>query len=187
MKQLKKRKEFVMLLKDHGVKVGAEIGVFKGGFSACLMRNLDLNLLYMVDPWEDWRRQFRDDIYNECLEVIEPYIDRVKMMRMMSVDAAPLVPDESLDFVQIDANHSYESCKEDITLWCPKVKTGGIVSGHDYVGRYANCKELSDGKTHAGKCGVRRAVNEFVEEHGYEFDELENLTCYSPKTWWFVK
>ena len=33
----------------------------------------------------------------------------------------------------IDARHDYESVKEDLEHWLPKVKLGGIVAGHDYV------------------------------------------------------
>ena len=49
------------------------------------------------------------------------------------MDAVKDFKDESLDFVYIDANHGYESTKEDIREWSKKVKKGGIVSGHDYV------------------------------------------------------
>ena len=41
--------------------------------------------------------------------------------------------DERLDFVFIDANHSYEACLEDIRLWFPKVKPNGVIAGHDYT------------------------------------------------------
>jgi hypothetical protein len=39
-----------------------------------------------------------------------------------------------LDFVYIDANHEYEHVLEDVRAWAPKVRAGGIVSGHDYAG-----------------------------------------------------
>lgn len=37
----------------------------------------------------------------------------------------------SLDFVFIDADHTYEAVKEDILAWRPKMKPGGIMAGHD--------------------------------------------------------
>ena len=40
--------------------------------------------------------------------------------------------DNSLDFVFIDGNHTFEYVVEDIAQWSKKVKVGGIVSGHDY-------------------------------------------------------
>ena len=51
---------------------------------------------------------------------------------MYSEQAADQVMDESLDFVFIDAQHDYHSVINDIGLWAPKVKPGGLISGHDY-------------------------------------------------------
>lgn len=34
--------------------------------------------------------------------------------------------------VFIDARHDYESVANDIKLWSPKVKIGGVLCGHDY-------------------------------------------------------
>jgi hypothetical protein len=49
--------------------------------------------------------------------------------------------------VFIDLNHSYESVKEDIALWLPKVKKGGYLAGDDY---------------HENWPGVIQAVNEML-------------------------
>ena len=40
--------------------------------------------------------------------------------------------DESIDFIYIDANHSYESVKKDLELYLPKLKQNGWIGGHDY-------------------------------------------------------
>lgn len=42
------------------------------------------------------------------------------------------VPNLSLDFLFIDGSHDYDSVFRDIELWRPKVRAGGIISGHDY-------------------------------------------------------
>jgi predicted O-methyltransferase YrrM len=55
-----------------------------------------------------------------------------KSIRGLSSEAVSQFEDESLDVVFIDLTHTYESVKEDIGLWLPKVKSGGILSGHDY-------------------------------------------------------
>lgn len=39
--------------------------------------------------------------------------------------------DGYVDFVFIDANHSYESVCKDIAAWMPKMRKGGIMAGHD--------------------------------------------------------
>jgi predicted O-methyltransferase YrrM len=65
-----------------------------------------------------------------------------------SWDVATRYPDESIDFVFLDASHAYESISRDIDAWRPKVKRGGLLAGHDYV-HWTN-----------PEFGVVRAVNE---------------------------
>lgn len=38
----------------------------------------------------------------------------------------------AVDLVFIDADHTYEAVKEDIELWKPHVRPGGLLCGHDY-------------------------------------------------------
>jgi len=61
----------------------------------------------------------------------EHFPGRVKIIRTSTAEAAKIVPDGSLDFVFIDADHTYEGCIEDIRAWTPKVRKGGLICGHD--------------------------------------------------------
>lgn len=63
--------------------------------------------------------------------VAKHYPERVRIIRGDSADSAQFVEDGSLDFVFIDADHTYEGCLRDIHAWTPKVRSGGMVSGHD--------------------------------------------------------
>jgi hypothetical protein len=67
-----------------------------------------------------------------------------------SVTASRLFPDHSLQWVHLDARHDYDSVKEDITAWLPKVVPGGWISGDDYIvekwpGLVAAVRELLPG------------------------------------------
>jgi predicted O-methyltransferase YrrM len=53
------------------------------------------------------------------------------IMNMTTIEAAEKTPDATLDFVFIDADHSYPSCKIDMQKWLPKIKVGGYIIGHD--------------------------------------------------------
>lgn len=64
--------------------------------------------------------------------VEDDYPDRATYYQAPSVKAAKYVPDDSLDFVFIDAGHAYGAVKADIAAWSPKVKRGGEILGHDF-------------------------------------------------------
>ncbi|MCK9351250.1 MAG: class I SAM-dependent methyltransferase [Candidatus Paceibacterota bacterium] len=133
--------------------IGAEIGVERAMFSKHIAQTSDL--LYCVDAWDltpGYRdhvsKERLDDFFKETKERMKNF--NCKFVRKLSMDAVKDFKDGSLDFVYIDANHSYESAKEDIREWSKKVKKGGIVSGHDYIDKEGY--------------GVMQAVNELNEE-----------------------
>ena len=75
-------------------------------------------------------------------------------MLMTSEEAAPKIPDASLDFVYIDGDHSFDFVMLDLILWARKVRPGGMISGHDYY-RFRNG-------------GVVPAVDVFSRQHGIQ-------------------
>lgn len=137
----------------------AEIGVWKGHTSVELLKAFDNMVLYCVDPWENSPSnptmiKTVDELKDariECLKLLAPYADRVKALMLTSQQASKLVADGVLDFAYIDACHLYESVKQDINLWWPKVRSGGILCGHDYDG-------VGDRR---GRFGVKKAVDEW--------------------------
>ena len=64
----------------------------------------------------------------------EQYIQtgRCLIHNTKSISFAPLIYDQSVDVVYIDADHSYESVKEELDLYFPKIRYGGFICGHDY-------------------------------------------------------
>ena len=77
------------------------------------------------DKWDEW-------YYSACKRMIAD--KTVRLLRLTSVKAAKLFPDDYFDLVYIDADHTKESVKEDCATWLPKVREGGILCGHDYGG-----------------------------------------------------
>lgn len=69
----------------------------------------------------------------ENLHALGLYPDPVKLLIMPSIDAALLFPNFSIDFVMIDGGHDEASVRRDIGFWCPKVRRGGVIAGHDYL------------------------------------------------------
>lgn len=58
--------------------------------------------------------------------------DHVVPILTDSVRASGLFRDESIDFCFIDGDHSYASVIADLAAWWPKVRPGGLITGHDY-------------------------------------------------------
>ena len=59
----------------------------------------------------------------------------------------------AIDFVFIDADHSYEACKADILAWAPFVKRGGILAFHDFGSRADGVTRAIFEETKAGRFG----------------------------------
>jgi len=110
----------------------------------------------------------QEKIYQEAMKRLEPFKHVIDVKRMTTVEAGKTVPDNSLDYIYVDARHDYCGAFEDMLAWWPKLKPGGILAGHDY--HYA--KEVNDqdwsvcsnGSTHPG--AVRGAVEDFSKQHG---------------------
>lgn len=159
--------------------IGAEVGVWRGQMSAQLLTMHPGMFLFMVDRWDstngqprDPRKATQDELCQEAQDVTAFAERRREVVRMDSLAAADTIEDGSLDFVFIDADHSYESVRADIRAWLPKLKAGALLSGHDYSppGKYSR----------HGWPGVVRAVDEVVERNGWTLDLGENAT-------WFVR
>jgi FKBP-type peptidyl-prolyl cis-trans isomerase 2 len=138
----KRRDDLAIWLGQWGLHRGVEVGTYEGEYAEVLLKaNPELNLT-CVDPWKvyggykDYRRQKTlDRAFDAAQGRLVFFGDRVQINRTTSLEAAAQIEDGSLDFVYIDANHLLPYAIADIHAWHPKVKTGGIVSGHDYVKR----------------------------------------------------
>ncbi len=125
------REDLVILLGEFGFKTGVEIGVYKGIFSRFLLENIPNIKLTCVDLWGDAYRCTGDDLYKCAVENTKGY--DVELKRMPSLKASEEIEDLSLDFVNIDADHTFNGAMLDLILWSKKVRPGGIIFGHDYV------------------------------------------------------
>jgi predicted O-methyltransferase YrrM len=131
------RTDLAKYFNELGFKTGAEIGVSCGINSDRLCRCIPGVNLYCIDIWQtyDGNRRSPNNLrqeghYQEAVIRLKPY--KATIIRKYSMDAVKEFKDNSLDFVFIDANHDYKYVLEDIIEWSKKVRSGGIVSGHDY-------------------------------------------------------
>lgn len=119
----------------------AEIGSWKGMSTAVLAKTVkDFNgRVFAVDHWKGseevphHRRAKTIDtfsIFRYNMEMLGVW-DTIRPMVMDSKSASEVFTDGLLDMVFIDADHRYKNIKQDIELWLPKIKKGGIICGHD--------------------------------------------------------
>jgi hypothetical protein len=160
------------LIRRYGLRVGVEVGVAEGKMTRVLLENNGDLKLYGVDYWPpdhpvDHPEQMNgakvvgpEESANrkrKFLKVVKDYHGRCKLIELPSLQAAAGFDDGSLDFVFIDADHSFEGVREDIIAWLPKVRSGGWLTGHDY-----NRPEMP-GVTQA----VRLELGEVKEKPGF--------------------
>lgn len=128
-------REAVVFAKDYFGRipvVGAEVGVFEGRNATRLLNNLNITKLHLIDKWDPSYYDIPKDYHSEVVEKFKSLANKVNIIKASSSEAVDNFKDGLLDFVYIDADHSYEGCLEDLNLWYPKVRSGGIVCGHDY-------------------------------------------------------
>jgi glycosyltransferase involved in cell wall biosynthesis len=181
--QIASREDFPNLFNDLNLTGhGLELGVQKGEFSEILRKKWKGKFLHLVDRWRNSSDYF--DIANVSddkhrlyyLYVVEHFSEdpSVIIHRMDSETASLHFQDRYLDWIYIDADHSYEAVKKDLHLWVPKVCPGGIVAGHDFL----------DGKNEFGEFGVKRAVEEYAESRGIRIYVTQEPEW---RSWYFVK
>ena len=148
--------------------VGAEIGVWKGDFSALILRIAQPKTLHLIDPW-----QIREDkshakawygaasgtdmdaVYQGVRARFADQISsgQVQFHRKTSREAASDLPDDGLDFVYVDGDHAYAGVSDDLELSFTKTRPGGLICIDDHM----------DGKWWGD--GVIRATNELLGRH----------------------
>lgn len=153
----------------------AEIGSWKGDFSQRILSVTKPEKLFLIDPYKyvseysnAWYGGFAggqekmDEIYSMVISRFKDEINRnrLEIIRCDSREALNNFKDESLDWVYVDGNHTYEFVMEDLRNCWSKVKTGGYITGDDYhvPGWWED--------------GVTRAVDNFIEERKNSIGEI---------------
>lgn len=166
---------FPSVVERKGLKVGVEIGVAFGGHSEAILKATHISRLYGVDPYQhrsdyddpmNLPQEEFDELYEFTVNRLSEFNGRYRHLRMYSREAFQEIGD-AIDFVYIDADHSYEGVHRDLCLWYEKIRTGGIIGGHDYG--------------HVNFPGVARAIDEFFGRLGWK------IQAEGEGVWWVEK
>lgn len=165
------REALYKLYAQLGYTVGCEIGVEKGKNAQTMFEIIPNLKLYGVDAYKQhpqasyayhaalrhWDDQYLQNVKQQCLKRMKGR--DFTLLEGFSEDVVERIKDNSLDFVYIDADHSYDFVMQDIILWGRKIRKGGIISGHDYYD-----KNPSDRRSK-----ITQAVNDYTRVHNIEF------------------
>ena len=160
------------VINENNYKLVAEVGIGYGTHAKEILKNTNLEQLYLIDPIQEYPNDgFSDDImstepeipgnnFNELCELIKnelsPWEDKYTLLRKPSLTVTyDEIPDETLDCVFVDGAHDYYNVSRDLEFWWKKVRVGGQLLGDDYW--------MDD---------VARAVHEFANRHNIQVDFL---------------
>lgn len=116
--------------------VMAEIGCYRGVSTSIFAQYA--KTVHAIDPWLSNIEHYKELPY-DMLAAAEGLFDQkcqqypnIIKHKGLSVDMAKEFQDESLDLIYIDGDHSEAAMRLDLASWIPKVKPGGVISGHDW-------------------------------------------------------
>jgi len=147
---------------------GVEIGTMEGINAANMLNACDRLTLVCVDIVKQ----------PKAVEALAPHADRVNYIIKPSVETAKDFPDNHFDYVYIDGAHDEKNVYADMVAWFPKLRLGGVFSGHDWW--YS---------------GVRAGVRKFFTTEKFQY--IYGVQHYSEQAipaayaafmdWWFIK
>jgi hypothetical protein len=157
--------------------IGCELGVWAAENLCQILESCpNIIKMYAIDPYlpyQDWDMYMDETVINSVKRKAVHNLNsiqqssKVEFLEMLSSEACHKIEDDSLDFIFIDGDHSYERAYEDFCNYYSKVKSCGMFAGHDY-----------------SLTGVNQALRQFLPEKGYGF---EQLTLISNDAWFIYK
>jgi len=150
----------------------AEIGCYGGRFTWQILTYADPKKLYVIDPyWKKygdifWNNKETRALFDRAIYRIQKSnkLDRVSFIIDSDTNFLPDLKDNLFDWVYLDSTHVYEDTLLELDLIKNKIKTNGLMCGHDYMEK----------STHR-HFGVARAITEWLHKNDdFEFCLLDN-------------
>lgn len=158
------------------VKVVVEIGTLQGWFAWRCLKYLPEATVYCVDPFLDDPVYGDDGEYNlSCWRknLKDKFEKRAFLYRSPSSVEATEWHFRYIDFLFIDGDHSYEGVLQDLEGWVPKVRSGGLVAGHDIEGKWGP--------------NIKRALEAYCPEREIKITAYSFTGRQVTPVWYFYK
>jgi len=174
--KLTSRYQIHTLLAATNVKKICEVGVDHGWNLTNLCKcKPELSVaIYIWDfsPYYDfYTKEFHERNYTEIIRRKIEENDCIFPIRLDSIKAAKIFPDNYFDFIYIDASHDYESVRNNIEAYWRLIGKDCFMAGHDYLDGHKEIPAENlriKGDPVRIEFGVKRAVDEFVLKNNLE-------------------
>lgn len=163
--------------------IGAELGVWKGDSSEKFLRRA--KHVHLVDAWapevfegsnefggyDAYLKRYSELTGEATTEGFIRYYNKIHESVVNRFQSKPVTIHrmstakwfdnftEELDWIYVDASHSYEGCLYDLTRALERLKPGGILFGDDYSDK---------------KPGVKKAVDQFIKNTGLHLNNFHS-------------
>lgn len=176
------RYDLPSIIKEFSYKNYVEIGIQNGNFTEFILENTNLEHVIGVDPyeqltgnqcgWGDHGKEIRinycsKDAREKCLQKLSKFGNRFQFIHKSSKEYGLSIPDNSLDIVFIDGDHSEEGVYEDLEIFYKKIRRGGLLVGHDYGGYFGDCEPVVQVKPAVDKFCIKNQIKYFVTNPKY--------------------
>ena len=153
------RNEFWKVVPAGGKMV--EIGVFDCDFCENNLKGFDSKfsesnqpMYYAVDVGQTPRLTKRIEEWSDLRK-------NFQFIMQKSEEAVQSFEDGSLDAIYIDACHQFDCVQNDIQMWRPKLKPGGLISGHDFCVNKIE-RELEKYESIVPWCGTYKSTDPWM-------------------------
>ena len=146
--------------------IAAEIGVSRGDYSEKILSVTQPQKLHLIDAWIHEGYRGRDQFVKDRFKN-EIQLGQVSINQGFSTQELEKFDDGYFDWVYIDSDHTYETTAKELEISRRKVKSGGIIAGHDYA---------KGAWVQGFRYGVVEAVSEFCSKYNWRmiYLTLEN-------------
>jgi hypothetical protein len=160
------------LINKYEYKKIAEVGIGYGLHAANILKNTDIDKLYLIDPLKFYENDLFpiniqkmggfETLLKNITILLNKYGNKYNLIRKPSnlIDNTD-ISDNSLDLIFIDGDHSYQAVLKDLQLFYKKIRVGGMIVGDDYM----SCHP-----------GTKKAVDEFVATNNLKLHLLSKDT-----------
>ena len=104
----------------------AEVGVAEGFFSEKINTILNPAKLYLIDNFSHNSHYYNSSTHYDFINNKFKNNNNIELIKNLSWDGLNKLENNSMDYIYIDADHSYESVKTDIEIAVKKIKLKSV-------------------------------------------------------------